>query len=64
VLDTFSYQRLADSSRIIINDFAGDIGVFFDTSSISDRTAASMTIATIPFATPGGIFWRKVVLSR
>ena len=63
VLDTFSYERLANPSQIIINGF-GNIGGPLDTSSVSDRTAISMTIASIFFATPGGIFWRKVVLSK
>jgi hypothetical protein len=62
--DTFSYKRLADSAHIVINDFGGNVGWMFDTSAISDHTATSMTIATISFATPGGIFWKKVVLSK
>jgi hypothetical protein len=60
VLDTLRYTFLADSVHIIISGF----GLDPDTSVISDHTATSMVITSTVFATPGGIFWRKVVLSK
>src|ERR1700722_884456 len=64
VLDTLTYKVLADSVHIIISDFGSNFNGVQDTSVISDHTATSMTITSKEFLTPGGIFWRKVVLSR
>lgn len=60
VLDTLHYTFLADSVHIIISGF----GIGGDTSVISDHTATSMVITSQAFPTPGGYFWRKVVLSK
>jgi hypothetical protein len=60
VLDTLQYTFLADSVHVIISGF----GLGGDASLISDHTATSMVIASQAFPTPGGLFWRKVVLSR
>jgi hypothetical protein len=60
VLDTLRYTFLADSVHIIISGF----GLGGDTSVISDHTATSMVITSNASPTPGGFFWRKVVLSK
>ena len=64
VLDTLTYKILADSVHIIISGFGAIFNGVQDTSLISGLTATSMTITSKEFLTPGGIFWRKVVLSR
>jgi hypothetical protein len=64
VLDTLTYKILADSVHIIISGFGAGFNGVQDTSVISGLTATSMTITSQEFLTPGGIFWRKVVLSR
>ena len=60
VLDTLGYTFLADSVHIIISGF----GLSGDASVISDHTATSMVITSKADLTPGGVFWRKVVLSK
>ncbi len=64
VLDTLRYNFLADSVHVIISGFGVIANGVQDTSVVSDRTATSMTITSAEFLTPGGIFWRKVVLSK
>jgi hypothetical protein len=64
VFDTLTYTVLADSVHIIISGFGAIFNGVQDTSVISDHSATSMTITSFEFLTPGGIFWRKVVLSR
>lgn len=60
VLDTLHYTVLADSVHIIISGF----GMDGDACVISDHTATSMVITSKAYLTPGGLFWRKVVLSK
>jgi hypothetical protein len=64
VLDTLRFTFLPDSVHVIISGFGLIINGVQDTSVVSDRSATSMEITARFFATPGGIFWRKVVLSK
>jgi hypothetical protein len=63
VLDTLSYTLVSDTT-IKIQPFGFGINSVPTTSHITNFTSNSVTIASPSFATPGGIFWRKVTLSR
>jgi hypothetical protein len=76
VLDTLTYT-LVSASHIIISDFGAFLNGVPDTSTITGLGANSLTtnngtntttqtivIESPFFPTPGGIFWRKVTLSR
>jgi hypothetical protein len=75
VLDTLTY-RMVSATRTIISDFGLIINGIPDTSTITGLGATSLTVnnegdtvQTIViesplFPTPGGVFWRKVTLSR
>jgi hypothetical protein len=64
VLDTLRYTFLSDAVHVIISGFGSIVNGVQDTSVISDHTATSLKITSPLWATPGGIFWRKVVLSK
>jgi hypothetical protein len=64
VYDTLHYTFLPDSVHLIISGFGLIVNGVQDTSVVSDHTATSMDITSTYFPTPGGIFWRKVVLSK
>jgi hypothetical protein len=63
-LDTLHFTFLPDSVHVIISGFGVILNGVQDTSVVSDRSATSMTITSQELLTPGGIFWRKVVLSK
>ena len=75
VLDTLTYT-LVSASRIIISDFGLIINGVPDTCTITGLGTNSLTantgnfmdqtivIESPFFGTPGGLFWRKVTLSR
>jgi hypothetical protein len=63
VLDTLSYSLVADTG-IIIGSFGINLNGVPAISHISNFTAHSITIASPVVLTPGGIFGRKVSLSR
>jgi len=58
VLDTSAY-RLISSSQIVINSFENGI-----TSNIKTFTIHNLIIESPMLPTPGGIFWKKITLSR
>jgi hypothetical protein len=70
-LDTLTY-RIVSASGIIISDFGLILNGVPDTSTItgltgnitSDLTGQTIVIESPFFPTPGGLFWRKVTLSR
>jgi hypothetical protein len=62
VLDTLTYQLLTDST-IIISSFGATLNGVPATSNLS-FTATAMHISSPTIATPGGIFSRKISLSR
>jgi len=76
VLDTLTYKVVSDST-LIISDFGLIINGVPDTSTVTGLSAISLTskngmntttqtivIESPFFPTPGGVFWRKVTLSR
>jgi len=63
VLDTLSY-RLVAGNGIIAASFGGIFNGVPQTSHITNLTAHTVTIASPEVFTPGGVFWRKVSLSR
>ncbi len=62
VLDTLSYTLKSDTA-IVVQSFGG---IFNGVPSVSHLTvnAHSAIIASPMFLTPGGVFWRKITLSR
>jgi hypothetical protein len=67
-LETLTYRMVLDTS-IIISDFGIILNGIQETSTISGLTASNGSTQTIviesPFiSTPGGNFWRKVILRR
>jgi hypothetical protein len=63
VLDTLSYSNVSDTT-IIISPFGITLNGVPETSHIIAFTAHSLIINAPEIATPGGIFGRKVSLSR
>ena len=72
LLDTLSYQLVSDTS-IIISDFGFIANGVSTTDTIKGLGANSLTTTSTGqtiviespwFPTPGGLFWRKVTLSR
>jgi len=63
VLDTLSYTFLSDTT-IIIQPFGLGVNGVPPTSHITNLTSNSVNIASPEFATPGGLFGRRVSLSR
>ncbi len=72
VPDTLTYKMVSDST-IIISDFAYTANGVSPTDTIKGLGANSLTTVTTGdtiviespwFGTPGGLFWRKVTLSR
>jgi hypothetical protein len=63
VLDTLSYGNVSDTT-IIISPFGITLNGVPETSHIITFTAHSLIINAPEIATPGGIFGRKVSLSR
>jgi hypothetical protein len=72
VLDTLTYKMVSDST-IIISDFGFIANGVSPTDTIKGLGANSLTTASTGqtiviespwFPTPGGLFWRKVTLSR
>jgi hypothetical protein len=75
VLDTLTYQMVSDST-IIISGFAFTVNGVSPTDTIKGLGSNSLTantgnfmdqtivIESPWFPTPGGLFWRKVTLSR
>ena len=63
VLDTLSYSNVSDTT-IIISPFGITLNGVPETSHIITFTAHSLVIQAPEIATPGGIFGRKVSLSR
>jgi hypothetical protein len=76
VLDTLTYKVVSETG-IIISDFGAYFNGVPDTSTITGLGASSLTtnngmnttaqtivIESPFFPTPGGVFWRKVTLSR
>lgn len=62
ILDTLSYTLKSDTA-IVVQSFGG---VFNGVPAVSHLTvdAHSAIIASPQFITPGGVFWRKITLSR
>lgn len=63
VLDTLNYSNVSDTT-IIISPFGITLNGVPETSHIITFTAHSLVISAPQIATPGGIFGRKVSLSR
>jgi len=63
VLDTLSYSNVSDTT-IVISPFGITLNGVPETSHIITFTAHSLIINAPEIATPGGIFGRKVSLSR
>jgi hypothetical protein len=63
VLDTLSYTLVSDTT-IIIQPFGLGVNGVPPTSHITNLTSNSVNIASVEFATPGGLFGRRVSLSR
>ena len=72
VLDTLTYKMVSDST-VIISDFGLIINGVLPTDTIKGLGANSLITTTTGqtiviespwFPTPGGLFWRKVTLSR
>ena len=72
VRDTLTYKMVSDST-VIISDFGLIINGVLPTDTIKGLGASSLTTTTTGrtiviespwFPSPGGLFWRKVTLSR
>jgi hypothetical protein len=62
-LDTLSYHMSADTG-IVISSFGLTANGVPAVSKIITYTSTSLVIASPVFLTPGGVFWRKVTLSK
>jgi len=71
VLDTLTYRLVSDTT-MVISDFGIILNGVDDTSTITGLStnnglalaAQTIVIESPFFPTPGGVFWRKVTLSR
>ncbi|TWI94188.1 hypothetical protein JN11_04794 [Mucilaginibacter frigoritolerans] len=62
-LDTLSYHMSSDTG-IVISSFGVILNGVPQVSKIITYTSTSLVIASPESLTPGGIFWRKVTLSK
>jgi hypothetical protein len=68
VMDTLTY-KIVSATDVIITDFIDTctitgLGGNSLTANNGDGTTQTIVIASPLFETPGGVFWRKVTLSR
>jgi hypothetical protein len=62
-LDTLTYHLSGDTG-IVVSSFGVIANGVPQVSKIKTLTSTSLVIASPEFLTPGGVFWRKVTLSK
>jgi phage tail protein X len=62
-LDTLSYHFVGDTA-IVISSFGATLNGVAPVSHIATIGSTGLIITSPKFLTPGGVFWRKVTLSK
>jgi hypothetical protein len=62
-LDTLSYHFVGDTA-IVVSSFGATLNGVAPVSHVTTIGSTGLVITSTKFLTPGGVFWRKITLSK